>query len=219
MSSDIDSTLSIPTPVTRNDLLNEHGHAGWLIRRLQRYAMIGWLAFFGLAAVFVGYLVVDKLIPVPVLAVDESGRVLGEFEYLSPTSRTDAELVAGAMSFVERYLSVNSDTIYHDYAAALNMMSEALRAQTLEDVKKTGYLAQIEKTRSRSYVEFYQGDKTPRILSRHDLDSAVRLQGRLVITMNDQEIERPFDMTIDMTTIARNRLATAGLMINAIRNN
>ncbi|KAF0190506.1 MAG: hypothetical protein FD165_2674 [Gammaproteobacteria bacterium] len=219
MSTNIDTVIAVPVEVTPNDLVGQHGKTGWLIQRLQRYAMIGWLAFFALAAVFVGFLVVDKLIPVPVLAVDESGRVLGAFEYLSPTSRTDSELLAGAISFTEHYLSVNSDTVYPDYAAALSMMSEELRRQTLEDVKRTGYLAQVEKTKSRSYVEFYHGDKTPKIVSRRDLDTAVRLQGRLVITMNDQEIERPFDMTVDMTTIARNSLTTAGLVINAIRNN
>ncbi len=221
MSKALEITVpeAVPTAVKPNSLLNRHGPSGWLILRLQRYALLGWLAFFLLAGVFVLYVFVERLAPQAVLAVDEGGRVLGQFEYLSPEVRTDQELIAGAMFFIDRYLSVNSATVYHDYSAALNMMSEPLRKQKIAEVKKTGYLTQIDQARSRSYLEYFENARAPTILWRRGLQTAVRLRGSMVMIRGDQTIERPFDLTVEMTLIARNTLATQGLVIDAIRNN
>lgn len=211
--------VEAPLPRTPNDLITLHGPSGWLMLRLQRYALIGWLAFFLLAGVFVLSVFAGRLAPQAVLAVDEGGRVLGQFDYLSPEARTDQELIAGATFFMDRFLSVNSATLYHDYATALNMMSDTLREAKMAEVKETGYLTQIDQAKSRSYLEFFDGARAPQLLWRRGLQSAVRLQGTMVMVMATQEVERPFDVTLEMTAMARNRLATQGMVIDAIRNN
>lgn len=218
-SADNLTVTDIPLPRRPNDLIRQHGPAGWLVIRLQRYAVMGWLAFITLAIVFVLFVFVDRLTPQPVLAVDEGGRLLGQFDYLNPDERTDPELIAGTLFFIDRYLSVNSATVYNDYAAALNMMSESLRDAKVSEVKSSGYLSQIEHAGSHSYLEFYDGERAPSVLWRRDLQSAVRVQGKMVIVMNDTAVERPFDITLELTTVARNRLSTQGIKVDVIRNN
>jgi len=221
MSKTIDliNDVEMPVPRAPNELVKLHGPSGWLMLRLQRYALIGWLAFFLLAIVFVLYIFAGRLAPQAVLAVDEGGRLLGQFDYMSPEARSDQELVAGATFFLERYLSVNSATVYNDYATALNMMQAPLREAKMNEVRTTGYLTQIDKANSRSYLTFSDGAKAPQLLERRGLQSLVRLQGTMVIVMTEQTVERPFDVTLEMSTVARNRLATQGLVIDAIRNN
>ncbi|OYV67591.1 MAG: hypothetical protein B7Z74_09425 [Deltaproteobacteria bacterium 21-66-5] len=47
-----------------------------------------------------------------------AGQVLGRMEYLGPDSRSDAEIRAAVKRFLDDYLSLNSTTIFDDYAAA-----------------------------------------------------------------------------------------------------
>lgn len=212
-------TTEPPHALPRNPLLARHGPTGGLILKLQRYALLGWLAFLTVSIIFVLYVFTSRLAPTPVVAVDAGGRLLGNVEYLDPIARTDQELTASAQYFLDRYLSLNSATIYDDYAAALNMMAPSLRKQKIDELKQSGYLTQVDKAKSRSYLEYDTGEHAPQVLSRRDLNSSVRLQGHMVIVMNNSQVERPFDLTLDMHSIARNTLSTQGVEIHAIHNN
>ena len=212
-------TTEPPHELPPNPLLARHGATGGLILKLHRYALLGWLAFFLVSGVFVAYVFTARLSPTPVVAVDAGGRLLGHVEYLNPASRTDAELTASAQYFLDRYLSLNSVTIYDDYAGALNMMGEELRAQKIAELKQSGYLTQVDKAKSRSYLEYTNGEQAPHVIARRDLHSSVRLKGRMVIVMDASEVERPFDLTLDMTHVARSSLSTQGVQIDAIHNN
>ncbi|RFA31635.1 hypothetical protein CAL65_22070 [Alkalilimnicola ehrlichii] len=78
---------------------------------VRRYHWLGWVLA-GLIFLFhLYYVTLDKVQPVPVIAVNEAGAVLGTFEYLNPMARSETELEAAAISFLRAYLSADSATI------------------------------------------------------------------------------------------------------------
>ena len=209
-----------PSSWGKNELLAMHGSNGFLITRLSRYAITGWLAFFLSMSLFFVYVAFDKLVPVPVIAVNGSGQILGTFEYLDPTTRTDEEVIAASKYFLDRYTSVNGSTVFEDNAIALTMMVPKLRERTLESLKETQYLLKAEKARAHSFNEYDKNDGA-RIIAKRDLLRAVRLKGYLVITprVGGDVIEKPFDITLDIKIIPRNTFVTAGISVVEIRNN
>ncbi|MHB8454001.1 MAG: hypothetical protein ACYDDO_04730 [Acidiferrobacterales bacterium] len=218
--------MQAPEKLKPNEILRQHGPAGWLIVRLQRYALTGWIAFFALLCVFVLLVFVSTLAPRPVVAVDAAGRVLGQMEYLDPANRSDAEIIAGAERFLDDYLSLNSATIFEDYAAALNMMTPGLRKATLAALQRTlatadgDYLARVRAAQTRSRVRFSDTPSGARILTRHGSFIQVRIAGRIhVIGSDNHESVRPFDTTLTVAIVARTSNDTAGLEVAGITDN
>jgi len=210
--------LTIPGR-SKNELLEMHGPSRYLITRLGRYAFTGWLAFFMAILTIFAMSAIYSLKQVPVLAVDGSGRVLGTFEYLDPTTRTDEEVIAGSKYFLDRYLSFNSSTIYNDYAAAMSMMGEELRATKMEEITSIGYLPRVEESKSHSFNEYSRDDGAV-IIARRELLRAVRLKGFIVITLkNGNTLEKPFDVTLDLKVVPRNTFVTSGIEIQELRDN
>lgn len=209
-----------PASWSKNDLLAMHGKNGFLITRLSRYATTGWIAFFLSMSFFFAYVVVDKLVPVPVIAVNGSGQILGTFEYLDPTTRTDEEVIAASKYFLDRYTSVNSSTVFEDNAIALTMMVPALRQRTIESLTESSFLVKVEKAKAHSSNEYDKKDGAT-IIAKRDLLRAVRLKGYLVITPSagSDVVEKPFDITLDIKIIPRNTFVTAGISVVEIRNN
>lgn len=209
-----------PLKTKPNEHIDRHGPMGFMILRLNRFAILGWVFGFVILIFFGLYIIIDKFQPVPVIAIDAAGRVLGTFEYLDPTVRTDEELIAASKYFLERYLSLNSSTIYNDYAAALSMMTEDLKKSKLEEIKLTGYLPKIEKAHSRSFNEYSKGQKKIAIIAKKGLNAAIRLRGDMIVTPeNGKILERPFDITLDIKVISRNTLVTTGIQITNITGN
>ena len=216
--------MTAPRRLEPNELLGQHGPNGWLILRLQRYALAGWIAFFGLLVVFVLLVFVSTLAPKPVVAVNAAGQVLGRMDYLGPDSRSNAEIIAAAKRFLDDYLSLNSATIFDDYAQALNMMSPALRHAALAALRHGGgaggsdYLARVRAADARSRLSFDAPPRGVRILERHGLTARLRVRG--AIHIRDQAgraTVRPFDMTLDVAIVARTLANTAGLEVTGIR--
>lgn len=211
---------SAPIKLQANELLKQHGPTGWLIRRLQRYALTGWIAFFALLVVFVMLIFLSTFAPRPVVAVDEGGHVLGNLEYITPSSRTDAEILAGAQHFLANYLSLNSSTIFEDYSAALNIMTPDLRDQTLAAIKQSGYLGRVQKANTRSRLAFGEDGDRPRVTERDGLAAQVRLKGNMLVYGADNKpTAQPFDMTLTVSIVARTTKNTQGLQIAAIKDN
>ena len=221
-------TIQTDPPRLTDSGLHAHGKQGWLILRLQRYALLGWALFFLLATTFVIYIFIDKLKPIPVLAVNEAGQLLGQFEYLSPSSRTDDELIAGVKHFHTKCLSVNATSIFDDYAACLNMMNETLRAKKLDEIKQIAYLSQIADARTRSYLVFSEKKDALKILWRDDLNAAIKATGHIVIDQAEntstnkgsRKIKHsPFDITVEIQIVPRTRLSTQGFVVTKITDN
>ncbi|MHB8256719.1 MAG: hypothetical protein ACYDHY_16825 [Acidiferrobacterales bacterium] len=215
--------MTAPQRLDPNELLGRHGPGGWLIVRLQRYALAGWIAFFVLLALFVLLVFVSTLAPKPVVAVNAAGQVLGRMEYLGPDSRSDAEIRAAVKRFLDDYLSLNSTTIFDDYAAALNMMSPALRRAALQALRRDraaggDYLMRVRAARSRSRLTFDAPPGGVRILERRGLAARVRARGEIHIRDHrDRVTVRPFDMTLNVAIVARTMADTAGLEVTGIR--
>ncbi|KAF0190539.1 MAG: hypothetical protein FD165_2620 [Gammaproteobacteria bacterium] len=204
----------IPT----KELLQMHGPTGGLIARLQRYSLLGWGLAGVLLLVLVAYVFVDKLMPVPVLAVDEQGRILGQFEYLSPDSRTDNEVVAGSVAFLRHYLSANSAFVMDDYTEALNMMEESLREQKLAGVLENNYLTRIANANTVSHLDIDK-EHPPEILWRREQLSMLRVRGNVVAQAGNNVVERPFDISLEMRSVPRTTLATTGFRITKVMDN
>lgn len=207
-----------PAKTEANAILAQHGPAGWLVRRLQRYALLGWALFFAVLCAHFLIVLASTFAPRPVIAVDAAGRVLGSFEYLQPGSRSDQEILAASMRFADLFLSLNSATIYEDYAGALNMMGPELNAITMKSLESDDYLARVADTKARSRVEFAPKDGA-RILARSGLNAQVRLTGHIVIDAGAEPISKAFDITLDTEIVARNTTNTSGLLILGRKDN
>ena len=207
-----------PAKVEANEILKKHGPAGWLVRRLQRYALLGWALFF--IVLFMHFLIIllSTFAPRPVVAVDESGRILGTFEYLKPTTRSDQEIIAASKRFASLRLSMNSATIFEDYAEAMNMMAPDMQAAEQLSLKSTNYLAKVAAVKARSWLEFDQKDGA-RIITRNGLNAQVRLAGNIVFDVGSGPTSKPFDITLETQAVARNTTNTSGLMILSRKDN
>jgi hypothetical protein len=202
----------------QNELIHRHGLQGSLMLRLQRFSMLGWGLFFFLLVANILVVAIDQIIPDPVIAVDESGRVLGTFEFMDASQRTNDEILAGAAYFVRNYVNVNSATIFEDYSAAVNMMSPKLAKATLGDVRRSGYLTAIKEGESESRITFLSGKEKPTLIRREGLDATVHLRGDIVVRyLNSKERRTPFDLTVLMRLVPRTTLSTQGLQIVEIK--
>ncbi len=122
--------------------------------------------------------------------------------------------------FLSFYLSMNSETIFEDYAIAMNMMEKPLFDQTKENIQKDGYLARISKARSRSHIEFEKGEDGTRIIERKELESTSRYKGVLTIfPLEGPPVESPYDITLFMKAVPSTSLRTSGIEITAIHDN
>jgi len=207
-----------PGKTEANEILKKHGPAGWLVRRLQRYALLGWALFFFVLCMHFLIVLVSSFSPRPVVAVDAAGRVLGSFEYLQPTARSDQEIIAASMRFATLFMSLNSATVYEDYAEAMNMMGPELLGITQQAIKTDNYLARVEKAKARSWLEFAQNNGV-RIVERRGLNAQVRLTGNIVIDAGTGPVSKPFDITLETEVVARNTSNTSGLLILSRKDN
>lgn len=202
----------------RNELIMSHGIQGSLMLKLQRFSVLGWVLFLFLLVANVMVVAIDQIIPEPVIAVDESGRVLGTFEFMDASQRTRDEILAGATYFVRNYVNVNSATIFEDYAAAVNMMSPELAKATLSEVRRTGYLTAIKEGETDSRIKFSSGKAAPAIIRREGLEASVHLRGDIVVRyLSGTERSTPFDFTVLMRLVPRTTLSTHGLQIIEIK--
>jgi len=198
----------------RNELIARHGIQGSLMLRLQRFSLLGWFLFIFLLLMNIVVVAIDQIIPEPVIAVDESGRVLGSFEFMDASQRTNEEILAGAIYFVRNYVNVNSSTIFEDYAASVNMMAPSFAQKTLEDVRRTGYLTAIREAETQSRVKYASGNLKPEIIRREGLEAVVHLRGDIVVRhVNGEERPTPFDLTVFMKLVPRTTLSTHGLRV------
>jgi hypothetical protein len=198
----------------RNELITRHGIQGSMVLRLQRFSMLGWFLFTFLLLMNIIVVAIDQIIPEPVIAVDEAGRVLGTFEFMDASQRTNEEILAGAIYFARNYVNVNSSTIFDDYAASVNMMSPEFAKKTLDDVRRTGYLTAIREGETQSRVKYARGKAAPEIFRREGLEAVVHLRGDIVVRhINGEQRPTPFDLTVFMKLVPRTTLSTHGLQI------
>lgn len=215
-----------PEKLAANELLAKHGPTGWLIRRLQRYALLGWVMFVGVFLLFFVTVIISTFAPRPVVTVDQSGKVIGSLEYLKPDTRSDDELIAASKRFTTLFLSLNSETIFDDYAEAMNLMGGKLREETESFIRKSteegeggNYLGRVAAAKAHSWIEFKPD--AIKIIERKGMGATVRLVGNIMIELGDKggTASHPFDLTLGVETVARNSLNTSGFVFVSRKDN
>jgi hypothetical protein len=216
-----------PEKLSANELLANHGPSGWLIRRLQRYAILGWIMFIGLFILFFLIVILSSFAPRPIVAVDQSGKVLGSIEYLKPESRSDDDLMAAGKRFTALFLSLNSETIFDDYAEAMNLMGGSLKTETDNFIKKSSedkeagnYLGRVAAAKSHSWIEFDPQDGV-KIINRNGMKATLRLVGNIMVSLGDgaPTSSHKFDITFGVETVARNSFNTSGFIFVSRKDN
>lgn len=197
-----------------NRLLDRHGETGSVLRTLRRCSMIGWLLFVAVLAVLLCVIAVVAVVPRPVLVVDGAGRVVGQIDW-RPTVPARAQAVEATKRFVSDLLSMNSSTVFDEYARALNHMATGLRRRTIADLRKTGYLAQVEHAHLVSWVEFDHGGVSVRRASGRTL--VVTLSGRVVIEAPSGQRRNPFHLAVTVRRIMRTATNGAGIEVSEVR--
>ncbi len=214
------TTDRVSKKIKKNELLSAHGEAGWLVVQLRRYSILGWLLFLFTFLVLLGGMFLYMLLPKPVQVVNEAGVYVGDIDFVDEAMRSDNEILVGGMNFLTHYLSMNSETIVHDYTITLNTMTKALRTQSLEAEKKDGYIAEVQKARSRSNILFDQKENPPQILERKGLNVAARFKGILTVyPLSGTPTDSPFDITLFINSVPRTSLKIRGFEIAAINDN
>jgi hypothetical protein len=210
--------MDSPSKMSANEILKKHGPAGWFVRRLQQYAILGWVLFFIVLGMFFLTTLFRSLAAQPVVVVDESGGILGALEYLKPSTRSDQEIKAASMRFAHNFMSLNSDTVFEDYAEAMNMMGPELLELSRQTVNQDNYLARVANAKSRSWLEFAASDGVV-IIDRRNLNAQVRLRGNIIVEGIGGRVSKPFDMTIETEAVARSTNNTSGLKILSRKDN
>ncbi len=190
------------------------------IKKLQRFAILGWFLFFIVFAVLLASYFLGVVLPKPLLVVDSEGRVMGQIDFLEPVKRLDAEIITGGMRFLDFYLSLNSETIFDDYTIATGMMGPDLLEESKRLISEDGYLQKIAIAKSRSHIAFDQEEHPPEIISRGEQETAVRYQG--VLTMfqeNNAPVQNPFNITLFMKIHPSTSLRRSGIEITALHDN
>ena len=197
-------------------LINKQGTTGSLVLMLRRYALLGWVLFFLLALYTGAFVLVKAGQPIPVLTMDQDGRLIGNIDYVDPLSRTDTELIAGTKYFLQHHLSANSATIYEDAAIALSMMADRLSERTLAQYKTTNQLREIEKADVTSRITFARNaEQRARVVWRRDDTAAVALQGDVRI---GEDISNAYYVELTVQIVPRTQDYAHGIKILDIRD-
>ena len=197
-------------------LINKQGTTGSLVLMLRRYAVLGWVLFFLLALYTGAYILVKAGQPIPVLTMDQDGRLIGNIDYVDPLSRTDTELISGTKYFLLHHLSANSATIYEDAAIALSMMADRLSERTLAQYKTTNQLREIEKADVTSRMTFArEPEQRALVVWRRDDTAAIALQGDVRI---GEEISNAYYVELTVQIVPRTQDYAHGIKIIDIRD-
>jgi len=149
------------------------------------------------------------VIPRPVIVVDrETGEIIGEYQ--TTAYRTDKEYLGGAKRFLNYHLSFNSETIYDDFANAMNMMTDDLKRKRFNYLKETNLANTITAAKSKSTLEFNQ----VKIINKKTGICYIELKGNLIFlagSTNDKRV--PFHFILTVKPIPVSAINTAGIKI------
>ncbi|MDA8391019.1 MAG: hypothetical protein M0Z76_09875 [Gammaproteobacteria bacterium] len=196
----------------------KHGPQGFLVQRLARHALAGWLLFAASGTLLALESLAVALKSPAVVAVRPGGRILGRIVWRGRAVRPGPSMVRAAVRFVRDYLSANSDTIVHDYAAALAMMSGPLLRRTVKALRATRYLARVRHDRTRSWITLGEGAGRPRLVGWSGHTAHVRVAGVLhVVRADGRQIRDPFTVLLSLVPARRSRHNESGARVMALR--
>lgn len=199
----------------KNPLLDAHGQTGRLMVQLARQARAGWWLFGTTAVVVLVFAFMHWLIPRPVLVVDHAGRIVGEVTWRTPTV-SNRVVLRDCMQFASSFLSLNSATVFSDYAHALNAMTPQLRHRVLQHLRSSQYLAAARAAHAVSWVHFSRQAGKLRVLKRTAHHAVVRLSGTIIIVKADGRHTEPFDLLLEVTLMSPSTRNRSGVEIASV---
>lgn len=199
-----------------NDLLDRHGDTGSILKSLRRYGLLGW-CLFGVSALSLLVLsTAYSLVPRPVLVVDREGRIQGQIAWRRSTL-SRRQMLDESEEFVSNLLSMNSATIFDEYARALNMMSPPLRRRILDETRKDEYLSKILAAHLISWVTFATGGRAPHILKVAGHRVWVQVSGAIVADGAHAHRSAPFDLVLSIRRVPRTTANATGIEVDSVR--
>ena len=199
----------------RNGLLNKHGETGRLMLQIAAHARVGWWLFVVTAVACAGLVITQVLVPKPVLLVDRSGRIVGHVVWRVPQVSNRA-LLRDCMRFTSNFMSLNSATVFADYAHALNLMAPTLRHHVMKQLRRTHYLASVHLARSVSWIRFDKGAGKPRVVHRAARDALVHLAGNIIVIGKRHRRLLPFDLLLGVHMVTPETNNLAGIVITSV---
>lgn len=199
----------------RNRLLDAHGRTGQLMLRVARYGRLGWWLF---AITGMGCVVLSGVFlwaPRPVLVVDRHGHVVGQICWRHVTV-SDRAVIRDSIAFASSFLSMNSGTVFTDYAHALNLMTPALRGRIMARLKRTGYLGRVRDAHTVSWVDIAGGANRPRLLRRTAKSAVVRLLGTIAVVGDGQRRNLPFRLLLNLRLVAMDSEHRLGIEVSQV---
>lgn len=199
-----------------NDLLDRHGDTGSVLRSLRRYGLLGWCLFGITALSLLGLSAAYSLVPRPVLVVDREGRVEGQIAWRG-SRLSHRQILDESEEFVSNLLSMNSATIFDEYAHALDMMSPPLRKRILDETRKDEYLSKILAAHLTSWVTFATGGRAPHIVKVAGHQVWIEVSGSVVADSAHARRSAPFDLVLSIRRVPRTTANTTGIEVDSVR--
>lgn len=149
------------------------------------------------------------MMPRPTIVVDrDTGDIIGEYQ--TTAYRTDNEYLGGAKRFLNYHLSFNSETIYDDFANAMNMMTDDEKRNRFKYLKDSNLANTISAAKSKSTLEF----KTAKIINKITGICYIELKGNLIFLAGNTKDKRvPFHFILTVKPIPVSSINTAGIKI------
>jgi len=149
------------------------------------------------------------IMPKPLIVVDrETGEIIGEYQ--TSAYRTNDELLGGAKRFLQYHLSFNADTVYDDFATAMNMMTDELKRKRFKYLKDFNVANEIVKAKSKSTLSF----DTVKIISKNQNVSFVEVKGDLIFLAGSTKDKRvPFHFILTLQNTPVSSLNTSGVKV------
>jgi hypothetical protein len=192
------------------------------VHRFQRRVTVAalGLAFVGLVAAI--YTATTALASPLVYYVDPEGHAQPGGRIANAASPAEVEARYVAKRFLQLTIGLNSVTVQRDFAAAWNLMSEALRRE--HDAE----LASYERERGRSFIDFIKERMTRTELSFRDIVVSptsdggyhVRAFGRArtwplnAVGGQAGYADQDFEASLTLVRVARTELSPNGLLVN-----
>ena len=179
-----------------------------LMIKSARFGAYGWVAFIITFIFFMTYVLIDKLTPQPVAAV-ENGKIVGTVIYGSANSRPRDIIMSDAKDWIETCLSLDKHNIFENMGLCLNHRTLEDAERMYDEYQSINYLGQIQEN-GCSRVEFFFDDKKQQYY--HDRDQSridLIVGGTMLCFISGQKEPTQRDFSNSLTAVLLPKTKTA----------
>ena len=199
-----------PKKLNMREAMKAHGPQSYLINRLSRYGLLGWLLAGFFMVSYIVTAVIFIMLPDKVVVVDENGKIIGNIQYSVGLSREMPDFSGPAKRFTQYFLSHNSATVLEDKYLALSMMSEPLRNRWRKTWFEQNVVSEIEKL--AVHCDVLIDDKLTSIKEVKDDVYHVNHTGKIVCG-DESRNEIPFNIDFSLASTQITAKNTSGIEV------